>query len=209
MDPSLSLSTTTGNIRLICAYAPTLLAESEDKDRFYEDFNSLISEISPSEGLYLLCDFNARIGSDREAWAPTIGTFGVGTINENGQRLLELCSYHNLCVTNTFFANKACRQVSWRHPRSGRWHQLDLIVTRRSQLGTVRNTRSFHSADCNTDHALVCTNLHLQSKRLQERKQKQTPKINTARTKSQQLCQEFTTSLDQILVDCPDEIDEL
>ena len=206
---SLSLSTTNGKMRLISAYAPTLLAESEDKDRFYEDLGTLISEIPSTEGLFILGDFNARIGSDLEAWAPTIGTFGHGTINDNGQRLLELCSYHNLCVTNTFFANKRRRQVSWRHPRSGRWHQLDLVVTRRSQLGSVQNTRSFHSADCNTDHALVCSNLHLKSKRLHKSKQKSVPKINTARTRSLQLCQEFNTSLDAILENCPEETDEM
>lgn len=35
---------------------------------------------------------------------------------ENGQSLLELCCYHDLCVNNTFFQNKPYHRVSWRHP---------------------------------------------------------------------------------------------
>ncbi|MBN3323460.1 CFDP2 protein, partial [Atractosteus spatula] len=80
-----------------------------------------------------------------------IGHFGVGKINENEQRLLELCFYHKLCKINTFFSNKPQHRVSWRHPRSGRWHQLDLVITRKTTLSNILNTRSYHSADCDTD----------------------------------------------------------
>ena len=37
--------------------------------------------------------------ADHDSWSCSICHFGVGRLNENGQRLLELCSYHNLCVT--------------------------------------------------------------------------------------------------------------
>lgn len=37
--------------------------------------------------------------ADHDSWPCSICHFGVGRLNENGQRLLELCSYHNLCVT--------------------------------------------------------------------------------------------------------------
>ena len=39
-----------------------------------------------------------------------LGHFGVGKINENGQRLLELCSFHSLCVTNFYYPDKAPAQ---------------------------------------------------------------------------------------------------
>ena len=50
-------------------------------------------------------------------------------MNENGQRLLELCTFHDLCITNSFHT-KPQHKVSWRHPRSKHWHQLDLILVR-------------------------------------------------------------------------------
>ena len=71
------------------------------------------------EALIILGDFNARVGDDYEAWPYCLGHFGVVKCNDNGQRLLELCSYHELCIINTFFSTKPYHRVSWRHPNSG------------------------------------------------------------------------------------------
>lgn len=38
--------------------------------------------------------------------------FGVHKLNEYGQRLLELCSYYDLCMTNIFFITKPQAQDS-------------------------------------------------------------------------------------------------
>nr|XP_058942010.1 uncharacterized protein LOC131770312 [Pocillopora verrucosa] len=123
---SLRLTTTSGPVNIMSTYAPTLCSTAEAKDEFYSQLDTAIKEIPPSEHLYLLGDFNAQIGSDFTSWPRCIGHFGVGKLNENGQRLLELCSFHDLCITNTFFTTKPHHRVSWRHPRSRHWHQLDL-----------------------------------------------------------------------------------
>ena len=95
------------------------------------------------------------VGADQDSWPSCLGPFGVGKMNENGQRLLEFCSYHGLCVTNSYFMTKPQHKVSWRHPRSKHWHQLDLILTRRNALKNVTITRSYQSADCNTLSGLL------------------------------------------------------
>ena len=48
-------------------------------------------------------------------------------MNENGQRLLEICCHHCLRVDN--FYVKHHHRVSWIHRRSNLWHQLDYILT--------------------------------------------------------------------------------
>ncbi|XP_071956845.1 craniofacial development protein 2-like [Antedon mediterranea] len=109
---SLRLSTSSGTVNILSIYAPTLCSTPESKDEFYEELDSAIRGISDTEHLYLLGDFNARVGSDHYSWPRSIGHFGVGRLNENGQRLLELCSYHDLCITNTFFSTKPQHKVS-------------------------------------------------------------------------------------------------
>ena len=93
-------------------------------------------------------------------WSPSLAllsrTSRLRKNGQNGQRLLELCSLRNLCITYTFFEDKPQHYVSWKPPRSHRWHQLDLLITRPRSLLNVLSTRSYHSADCNTDHVLVC-----------------------------------------------------
>ena len=85
---SLRLTTTLGPVNITSTYAPTLCSTAEAKDEFYGQLETAIKEIPPSEHLYLLGDFNAQIGSDHISWPRYIGHFGVGKLNENGQRLL-------------------------------------------------------------------------------------------------------------------------
>nr|XP_054752426.1 craniofacial development protein 2-like [Lytechinus pictus] len=194
---SLCLSTASGLVNILSCYAPTLCSSAETKDQFYEHLDSVIANLPANEHLFLLGDFNARVGADRDSWPKCIGHFGIGKLNENGQRLLEVCSYHNLCITNTFFSTKPCHKVSWRHPRSHHWHQLDLVITRNSSLNSVQVTRSYHSADCDTDHSLVASRVRLQPKRIHRSKQKACPRINTANISSCDLQDLFANSIEQ------------
>lgn len=199
---SLRLTTNSGPVNIISAYAPTLCSSAEAKDNFYEELENAIKS-TDSEQLYLLGDFNARIGSDHASWPRCIGHFGVGKLNENGQRLLELCSLHDLCITNTFFSTKPGHRVSWRHPRSRHWHQLDLVITRKSSLNCVLNTRSYHSADCDTDHSMVASKVRLQPRRFHRSKQKGRPRINTAMTSLPELRTRFLDTIQEALNNCP------
>ena len=88
---NLRLSTSTGPATIISVYAPTLCAAPEDKDQFFEALHEAISRIPSTDALYLLGDFNARAGADRKAWPSCLGAYGRGKMNDNGQRLLELC----------------------------------------------------------------------------------------------------------------------
>ena len=83
-------------------------------------------------------------------------------MNKNGQRLLELCCYHQLCISNTYFQTKLLHRVSWRHPRSKRWHQHDFFITRREALDSAHFFSTFHNADCDTQHSLVHGKVNLQ-----------------------------------------------
>ena len=189
---TLRLNTTEGPVTLISAYAPTLSASSEAKDEFYERLSSILTNIPNTEQVILLGDFNARVGADSESWPSCIGHFGVGKMNENGQRLLELCTYHGLCITNSFFKTKFQHKVSWRHPRSKHWHQLDLILVRRTAIKTVLHTRSFHSADCDTDHSLVCCKIRLTPKRFHCSKKQGNPRIDVSSMSQPDLVQQFS-----------------
>ena len=136
------------------------------------------------------------MGADHESWPDVLGHHGIGKMNENGQRLLEFCCYHKLCVTNTFFQIKACHKVSWRHPRSKHWHQLDMILTRRASINSVCSARAFHSADCDTDHSLIVAKVKLWPKRLHHPKKKGQPRINTCKTAYPDRNQEFIVRLE-------------
>ena len=87
----------------------------------------------------------------------------------------ELCCHHGLCITNSYFKCKELHKVSWRHPRSRHWHQLHLVITRRADFSSVLHTRSYHSADCDTDHSLVASKVRLKPRKIHHGKIKGCP----------------------------------
>lgn len=196
---SLKLNTDVGQATLICAYAPTLTSSTEVKDKFYDELSTAIKKVAAKDALYILGDFNARVGADHDSWPSCLGHFGTGKMNDNGQRLLELCCHHDLCVSNTFFSTKPQHRVSWRHPRSKHWHQLDLILTRRNSLRSIKITRSYQSADCDTDHSLVVSKVKLCAKRVHRTKKEGRPRINTSSTNNKGKVAEFAKALEESL----------
>ena len=201
---SIRLTTAAGPVNIISVYAPTLSSSEDTKDQFYGQLDEQIRGCPKHESLFLLGDFNARVGEDHESWPTCLGYHGIGKINENGQRLLELCTYHGLCITNTFFMGKPQHKVSWKHPRSHHWHQLDLVITRRSALNSVLSTRTYHSADCDSDHALVSSRVRLQPKTLHHSKPKGHLRINTAQMSVPSKVKEYVSALDKALQDLPE-----
>ena len=82
-------------------YALTSNAEEAEVEWFYEDLQDLL-ELTPKEDiLFIIGDWNAKVGS-QETPALT-GKFGLGVQNEAGQRLIEFCQENALVIANTLF----------------------------------------------------------------------------------------------------------
>ncbi|XP_047116212.1 uncharacterized protein LOC124796165 [Schistocerca piceifrons] len=192
----LKICSSSGTVNILNVYAPTLSSSMEENDLFYDLLSDRIAKVPSTEPLYILGDFNARVGSDNDIWPNCLGHHGVGKMNENGQRLLEVCCFYGLCITNTYFQLKDQHKVSWRHPRSHHWHQRDLVIARRTGLKNVPLTRSYHSADCNTDHALVACTLWLTPKKCHHAKPRGHPRINTDHVHDTQRKQDFTSNFE-------------
>ena len=121
---------------IICVYAPTMTNPDENKEVFYKQLASVLSGIPRTDKLLLIEDFNARIGRDNHKWPLVTGKHGIGLCNSNSELLLILCSEFELIVTNTMFKQKDERKTTWMHPRSGHWHMINFIITRKTDSWT-------------------------------------------------------------------------
>lgn len=148
---------------LISTYAPTLDAEEVTKDHFCESLDQALQRIPPSDKIVLLGDFNARVGSNTQLWRNILGKHGIGKTNNNGLRLLMLCSEHNLVITATLFQLKAKYKTSWMHPRSKHWHLLDYVIVRQRDQSDVLLTGAMRGAECWTDHRLIRSKMRLET----------------------------------------------
>ena len=149
---------------LISVYAPTLQADPEDKDKFYADLRSLVQSTPTDDKVFILGDFNARVGRDTEAWKGVLGKHGVGNCNDNGRLLLEFCAELEFTITNTIFQQKNSLKTTWMHHRSKHWHLIDYVLVCQRDLKDVSHTRVMPSAECHTDHRLVRCKLSLHFK---------------------------------------------
>ena len=102
------------NITVIQVYAPTSNAEEAEVERFYEDLQDLLELTPKIEVLFIIGDWNAKVGSQE---TPGItGKFGLGVQNEAGQRLIEFGQENTLVIANTLFQKHKRRLYTWTSP---------------------------------------------------------------------------------------------
>ena len=89
------------NITVIQAYAPTSNTEEAEVEQFYEDLQDLPELTPPKDVLFIIGDWNAKVGSQETPGVT--GKFGFGVQNEAGQRLIEFCQENALVIANTLF----------------------------------------------------------------------------------------------------------
>ena len=107
------------NITVIQVYARTSNAEEADVERFYEDLQDLLELTPQKDVLFIIGDWNAKVGSQE---TPGVrGKFGLGIRNEAGQRLIEFCQENALVITNTLFQQHKRRHL---HMDISRWSTL-------------------------------------------------------------------------------------
>ena len=75
------------NITVIQGYALTSNAEEAEVEWFYEDLPDLLELTPKKDVLFIIGDWNAKVGSQETPGVT--GKFDLGVQNEAGQRLIE------------------------------------------------------------------------------------------------------------------------
>ena len=89
------------NITVIQVYALTSNVEETEVEQFCEDLQDLLEITHKKDGLFIIGDWNAKVGSQE---TPRVtGKFGLGMRNEAGQRLIEFCQENALVIADTLF----------------------------------------------------------------------------------------------------------
>ena len=102
------------NIMVIQVYAPTSNAEEAEVEWFYEDLQDLLELTHEKDALFIIGDWNAKVGSQETPGVTA--KFGLGMRNEAGQRLIEFCQENALVITNTLFQQHKRKLYTWISP---------------------------------------------------------------------------------------------
>ena len=91
------------NIIVIQVYAPIVNAEEAEVEWFYEDLQDLLEPTPQKDVLFIIGDWNAKVGS--QELPGVIGKLGLGVQNEAGQSLTEFSQEAALVIANTPSSN--------------------------------------------------------------------------------------------------------
>ena len=102
------------NITVIQVCAPKSNAEEAEVEWFYVDLQDLLELIPKKDVLFIMGDWNAKVGS--QATPGVTGKSGLGVQNEPRQRLTEFCQENTLVTANTLFQQHKGRLYTWTSP---------------------------------------------------------------------------------------------
>ena len=102
------------NITVIQVDAPTSNTEDTEGEQFYEDLQDLLELTPPKYVLFIIGDWNTKVRSQETPGVT--GKFGLGMLNEAGQRLIEFCQENALVIANTLFQQHKRRLYTWTSP---------------------------------------------------------------------------------------------
>ena len=137
------------SIMVIQVYAPTSNAEEAEVEWFHEDLQDLLELTPKKDVLFMIGDWNAKVGSQETPGVT--GKFGLGVWNEAGQRLIVLPrehtghSKHPLPTTQE--KTLPMDITRWSTPKSD-----DYILCSQRWRSSIQSAKTRLGADCSLDH---------------------------------------------------------
>ena len=104
------------NMTVIQVYALTSNAEEAEVEWFYEDLQDLLEVITRKDVLFIIGDWNAKVGSQETPGVTD--KFDLGVQKEARQWLIEFCQENARVIANTLFQQHKRRLYTWTSPDS-------------------------------------------------------------------------------------------
>ena len=116
---------------VIQAYAPTSNAEEAEVERFYEDLQDLLELTPKIDVLFIIGDWNAKVGGQETPGVT--GRFGLGIQNEAEQRLIELWQENAVVIASTLFQQHKRRLYTWTSPDGQHRNRIDIFFAAKDE----------------------------------------------------------------------------
>ena len=182
------------NLHIIQCYAPTNDADDEKKDEFYLQLQAIVEKASTKDMVMMMGDFNAKIGSDNNGYEDTMGTHGLGVMNDNGGLFADLCANNQLVIGGSIFPHKRIHKATWISPDHVTENQIDHICISRKFRRAWQDVRVRRGADVPSDHHLLLTTVRLRLKKNITASNQRT-KFNVGLLRDQSVQEKFSIDL--------------
>ena len=155
----LTVKTKFSKIFFIKCYFPTSTYPDEDISDMYDQIETILKNIPRRDHLFVMGDFNCKVGNLNIDYPDAIGKHTIGQANERGELLAEFCTRNNLVVTNTRFAKRKLH--TWTSPDGKTKNQIDFILTRKPSVRQrILDCAALNRPDI-SDHRMVRTKVRM------------------------------------------------
>ncbi|XP_075150947.1 uncharacterized protein LOC142225056 [Haematobia irritans] len=101
-----------------------------------------------------------------------MGREGFGPIrNDNGERLIDFCTRHNLFIGGTRFIHKDIHKYTWKSPDCRTRNQIDHVLISKLFAGSLEDVQTRRGADMDSDHQLLVGTFRLRPVAAKQTKQ--------------------------------------
>ena len=141
-------------IVIVGVYGPGMERSENEREVFWESLNECLSTFDDNERIVVLGDLNAKVG-DRGVDG-VIGKYGVPGVNENGERLVEVCIERRLSVGNTWFQKRMIQKYTRERENGQERSLIDYVLVDERSKRFLEDVNVYRGAAGGmSDHYLV------------------------------------------------------
>lgn len=195
------------HVSIVHCYAPTNTSPDTVKDDYYQLLSSTLNKVRKGDILIVIGDMNAQVGSDNANYEMFMGKHGLGTMNDNGERFVELCANNNLVIGGTLFIKKNINKFTWYSNDGITRSQLDHFTISHRWRRSLRDVHVYRGADAHTDHRLLVGTVQLKLAAIKQKHQKLARRVDPRKFRNADTRRRFIDQLRTFLEDSRQEED--
>ena len=148
---------------VISVYGPQTGRTEAEKQDFRDAVEKMMGLVEVGTMLCVTGYCNAHVGVADTGDEESVGRYGWGTRNREGQDLVEMVMRNGMVVAGSFFQKRVSHKVTY---RSGNHKtELDLLVVRRQHLCRIKDCKAIAGEYVTTQHKPVVFIVRMQNMR--------------------------------------------
>ena len=176
------------NMNVVQIYAPTEVSTEDVKEDFYSRLQAVLDKLPKKDVNIVMGDANAKIGADNTGYEDIMGKHGLGTMNNNGERLANMCAFNRLVIGGSIFPHKRIHKATWISPDGCTENQIDHFCIAHKFRRSLEDVRVLRGADIGSDHHLLLAKIKIRLKYYGAKSSEKRPKyqVNLLGTQGKQ-----------------------
>ena len=144
---------------------PQPLMKEAEVEQFHEDLQPLLGWTTKKDVLFILGDWNTKVGS--QDIILITGKFGFGVQNEAEQRWTEFCQENTLVIANILFQQPKGWLYIWTSPDGQYWNQTDYVLCSH-RWRSIQSAKTRLGADYDSNHEVHTEKFRLKLKKVRK-----------------------------------------